>query len=362
MDPDDRPPLTQPSWTAQEPLGQVLRRRCVTIPAVVVALALVTAGLPFLLLLAVIADVVRPRGWRRLASVRAVLALEAFLAIEVLGLGILALVGLLTVGSRSRRAALTWPVQRFYTGAQMAAASVIFGLRLVTEGADLAGERGPVLVMIRHASVIDVLLPGVLIANVHRIKLRYVLKRELLLDPCLDVAGHWIPNHFVARDGAGSATEIAAVRALKEGIGRDEGVLVYPEGTRFTEAKRQRALDRLRADPVAHARAAGLRHLLPVRPGGPIALLEAEPACDVLRVGHHGLEGATAVTDLWRGALVGRTIRIKLWRAPASAIPVGREAQLAWLGASWQRIDDWLDAIESSNAAGAEVASPAHAR
>jgi 1-acyl-sn-glycerol-3-phosphate acyltransferase len=340
----------------------MLRRRLVTIPAIVVAFVLVTATLPLLLTLALLAGSVRRRG--RLALARLVLMLEAFLAIEVLVLAVLALLGLVTLGSRARRAALTWPLQRFFTGAQMAAARVIFGLRFVVEGAELAAAGGPVVVLIRHASVVDVLLPSVFIANVHRIRLRYVLKRELLLDPCLDVAGHWIPNHFVARDGTDSQREFAAVRALKAGLGAGDGVLIYPEGTRFTEAKRRKALDRARDDPAALARALRLRHLLPVRPGGPLALLETAPTCDVLFVGHHGLEGATSATDLWKGDLVGRTIRIKFWRAPAASLPEGRDARLAWLGEAWQRMDDWLDAGEADrvgSAAGAEVASSTQA-
>src|SRR6185369_2716553 len=111
---------------------------------------------------------------------------------------------------------------------------------------------------------------------------------------------------FVARDGSSSDDEIEAVRALKTGIGAEDGVILYPEGTRFTEEKRRRVLDRLRDDPVARDRAERLRYVLPVRPGGTLALLGAAPACDVLFVGHHGLEGSATVAGVWAGALVGR--------------------------------------------------------
>jgi hypothetical protein len=82
-----------------------------------------------------------------------------------------------------------------------------------------------------------------------------------------------------------------------------------------------------------------------VRPGGALALLSAAPSCDVLFVGHSGLEGFASIADIWAGALVRQTVRVKFWRERAATIPEGREAQLAWLDARWQRLDDWLASL-----------------
>ncbi|MFT3775707.1 MAG: 1-acyl-sn-glycerol-3-phosphate acyltransferase [Minicystis sp.] len=274
---------------------------------------------------------------------RLVLFLEAFLAAEVFGLALLAVTGLVTIGSPARRAEITWPVQRLYTSVLMAATRALFSLRFEVEGEAHAAEGGPMLVFIRHASIIDTLLPSSFIANRYKIRLRYVLKRELLLDPCLDVAGHWLPNCFVARDGADTPREIEAVRALKADLGAADGVLVYPEGTRFSAGKRRKIIERLlRSDPESAARAERLKHLLPLRTGGALALLGAAPACDVIFVAHTGLEGFASIADIWAGALVGRTVRIKLWRERAAAIPDGDEARLAWLHDRWQQLDDWI--------------------
>ena len=38
-----------------------------------------------------------------------------------------------------------------------------------------------------------------------------------------------------------TAGEVAALRSLADGLGRHEGILIYPEGTRFTTAKLERA-------------------------------------------------------------------------------------------------------------------------
>ncbi len=319
-----------------------LRRRCVTVPAFVVAFVAVAALSPLLLVAALGADVVTRR--RHLSSVRIVAFLVAYLGIEVLGLCALAAIGLFALGRPARRAALTWSVQRGYTGLLVGAVRALFRVRFSVEQHELAAA-GPYVVLARHASIVDTLLPGAFIANRFGVRLRYVLKKELLADPCLDVAGHWIPNHFVERDGADTASELEAVRALKAGIGPDEGVLIYPEGTRFSPAKRARALDRAAGDPVALERAERLKHVLPPRRGGTLALLDAAPPCDVLFLGHHGLGGLARIGDIWRGALVGRHVRLRFWRESAASVPSGDEARIAWLAERWQRLDDWVDSL-----------------
>jgi 1-acyl-sn-glycerol-3-phosphate acyltransferase len=234
----------------------------------------------------------------------------------------------------------TAAIQRWWTGLLAGALRVIFSVRFELEGEEHL-RPGPLLVFIRHSSLVDTLLPTVFITARHGLLLRFVLKRELLADPCLDIAGNRLRNHFVGRDGSDSSHEIAAVRALAEGLGPNEGVLIYPEGTRFTERKRSRALEALAAsDPALAARAQRLRHLLPPRTGGPLALLESPH--DVLLFGHHGLDGLTGLAELWSGRLVGARVRMRLWRVRRSEIPDGREAQVAWLYDAWARLDDWL--------------------
>ncbi|MDP1823159.1 MAG: 1-acyl-sn-glycerol-3-phosphate acyltransferase [Archangium sp.] len=238
--------------------------------------------------------------------------------------------------------ARTFAIQRLYTALHLRAVTLVFSLKFVIHGSELV-RPGPVLVFCRHASLVDVLIPGGFIANVHKLELRYVLKRELLAEPCLDVAGHWIPNHFVDRRGLDTEKELAAVGALKAGIGQNEGVIIYPEGTRFSAARREAGLVKL--EGAGLARAERLRHLLPIRPGGALTLLAAAPSCDVLFVGHHGLEGLTRLEDIWRGSLVGRTVTVQFWREPADSIPPENAARLLWVNDRWQRMDDWLETL-----------------
>ena len=59
-----------------------------------------------------------------------------------------------------------------------------------------------------------VLLAAALLSRPHGVRLRYVLKRELLWDPCLDIVGHRLPNAFVRRGSRDTAGDVAAVRGL----------------------------------------------------------------------------------------------------------------------------------------------------
>jgi 1-acyl-sn-glycerol-3-phosphate acyltransferase len=199
---------------------------------------------------------------------------------------------------------------------------------------------GPVLVFIRHASIIDTALPVTFISDAKGLQLRYVFKRELLVDPCIDVAGHAWPNYFIDRGGS-TEEELAGIRQLAVNLGKD-GVLLYPEGTRFTERKKRIALQKLaKTHPELVPLAESFEHCLPPRPGGALTLLDAAPNVDVLILAHRGLEGLAEIPDLLSGAVVGKKIEIRIWRIPAADIPQGEE-RLQWLFDWWKRVDDFV--------------------
>ena len=328
-----------------ETRGETVRRRLRTIPPLVLGLVLVTALLPLLLVAGLTIDAVRRVAFGvPPTATRLVLFLWVYLAAEVTGLVALAALWVASVGGR-RRAFLcdaTWRLQQLWAAVLFGAVRVLFGLRIEVTG-DEAIAPGPVIVLIRHASIVDNLLPANLVARPHRIRLRYVLKRELLADPCLDVAGRRLPNYFVRR-GTGEAQEVERVRALAHDLGDDDGVLIYPEGTRFTPERRARAIARIaERDPRLAARAERIRHLLPPRLGGVGALLDGAPDADVLVIAHHGLDGLRLISDIWRGGLVGLVVGVRVTRVPRSAVPEAGAARADWLYDVWQEVDDWLE-------------------
>lgn len=328
-----------------ETRSETLLRRLRSIPPRVLGLLLVTTLLPALLVVGLAIDLGRWAVSRvRPTATRLALFLWVYLVAEVAGLAALAAAWVASLGGHRdawlRRATLR--LQQLWAAALFGAVRTLFGLRLeVTGGENVAP--GPVIVLVRHASIVDNLLPANLIARPHGIRLRYVLKRELLADPCLDVAGRRLPNYFVRR-GTGETEERDRVGALAHGLGRDEGVLIYPEGTRFTPQRRARAITRIaERDPRLAARAERLRHLLPPRLGGVGALLDGAPAAEVLVVAHHGFDGLRLVSDIWRGGLVGLTVRVQITRVPRSAVPAAGPARTDWIYDLWQDVDDWVE-------------------
>lgn len=333
-----------------ETRAETVMRRLRTIPPRVLAFLLVTVLLPVLLVVAVIVDMVRRVGFGvPPTAVRLVLFLWVYLAAEVVGVAALAALWVASLGGRRGvwLREMTWRVQQLWAGALLGAVRALFGLRLEVAG----GERvvpGPVIVLIRHASIVDNLLPAALVARPHGICLRYVLKRELLADPCLDIAGRRLPNYFVRR-GTGEAQELERVRALAQDLGPGEGVLIYPEGTRFTPERRARAIARIaERDADLAARAQRLRHLLAPRLGGVGALLDGAPDADVVVIAHHGFDGLRLISDIWRGGLVGLVVRVRITRVPRSAVPEADAARAQWLYALWQDVDDWIDEQSTS--------------
>jgi 1-acyl-sn-glycerol-3-phosphate acyltransferase len=176
--------------------------------------------------------------------------------------------------------------------------------------------------------------------------LRYVIKKELLMDPALDIAGSWIPNHFVDRQATDPEAEIKALRRLGTGLTENDGLLIFPEGTRFTKERQERALASLqKKNPRFYKHVAGLRHLMPPHPGGALALLEASSA-DVVLVAHHGFDGFAQVKDIWAGGMVGQLVTVRLKRVPFSDIPEGRGHRTEWLFKVWQEMDDWISSLD----------------
>jgi hypothetical protein len=82
--------------------------------------------------------------------------------------------------------------------------------------------------------------------------------------------------------------------------------------------------------------------VLPPRLGGPLALLDESPETDVVVFGHVGLDGFEYIRDIWRGGLVGTTVRLRLWRHPASTIPRGEAERAKWLYERWLELDGWV--------------------
>ena len=316
-------------------------RRLISWSALTLAFAVVWTLLPLWLVVALGSDLVRQSrfAWTRLIVFGAV-----FLLVESVGLAIalvLRAVGLVfPAGDLARHRRL----QATYLGLLWTTALSVWDLTVTVEDRT-GGLSGPALLLVRHTSFADTVLAAQYVAKPHDIALRYVLKHELLWAPCLDLVGQRLPNAFVRRDGAESAQDAQRVRALTTDLGPREGVLIYPEGTRFTTARKMLAVQRLMSkDPVLGARAARLVNVLPPRPGGVLSLLDGI-AGDVVVLMHVGFEDAADLRAMANGALIGREIRLRIDRFDAASRPTADGDRLEWVWSLWEEMDRWVGAF-----------------
>ena len=324
-----------------------LIRRARGISLEIVAFVLTTVLLPELLLIAAVVDLAfwlqRRKPW---VGVRLVAFLWWFLAGEIRALLVLVWIwlragGPFGVGSEIRQFGV-YNLRMGWARGHLAGMRVLFGLRFDVEDLDVVAP-GPVVIFIRHASIVDNLLPDSLVAHTHGIGLRYVVKRELQSIPVIDVGGRWIPTNFVRRASGDTAGEVTRLRLLAKDMSPGEGLLVYPEGTRATPAKLARAKEKIaESQPEISPLANRLEHLLPPRLGGPLALLEETPDIDIVFCAHVGFDGFRSFGEIWRGELVGTTIGVRFWRYPRDEVPDDRDERIRWLYGHWQELDDWI--------------------
>ena len=332
------------SFQLDEPRWLRWGRRALTLPAFYLGFALTLVGLPLWLALAALADLASGGAQRRWPAVRFVLLVLGYTFWTCFGVTSWAGAELISIGTpRPRYLRRLFRLQQIWARGLFDMARRALSLRVHVEEGFVPDEQ-PILLFVRHASIIDVLLPAVFVSGPHDVLLRYVMKREVLFDPAIDIVGQRLENAFVSRGKGSADREEAAIRSLASGLAQREGVIVFPEGTRFSEAKRDDALKRIResGDAERLARAERLAHVLPPRSRGPLAVLDAARSADVIFLAHRGFDGAVGALDLLRGVLIGRAIELKTWRVRRADVPREREACLAWLDTEWARVDAWI--------------------
>jgi 1-acyl-sn-glycerol-3-phosphate acyltransferase len=338
-----------PLFDADGSAGKRLVRRIRNITIETLSFVLLTVLFPLLLLIASLVDfslwLRRRKPW---VGVRLLAYFWWFLFGEMRALVTVLFIWVLSGGpfghGSMRRRKWVYELRIRWARSHLGGIKVLFGLGFEVEGLEEA-SRGPILVMMRHASIIDNTLPDSVIGHAHGIGLRYVIKRELQAIPTIDIAGRWVSTIFVRRASGDTEGETAIMRSLAEDMGAGEGLMIYPEGTRFNAKKLERAKQVIaERQPEISPLADQLEHLLPPRLGGPLTLIDAAPGVDVVICGHVGFDGLQHVSDIWAGKLVGGTIRVRLQRFAAAEIPSDEAGRVAWLYERWIELDGWIGA------------------
>jgi 1-acyl-sn-glycerol-3-phosphate acyltransferase len=320
-------------------------RRAVTVPAVGCAAAALASTIGLWAPAAVAFDLAHGRP--SVPRARILSFALAWSTLESIGIGIST--ALWATGRRGDQD-LHFAFQRWWADRLLDALRETLNLTFAVDGLERLAP-GPVIVCARHASIADALVPVWLLGQVG-MRPRYVLKDDLQLDPCLDIFGNRLPNHFIDRDPAGDRDELGMLARLAGGMTADDACVIFPEGTVVTDARRARSVAAIAArDPERGRRVRDLRVLAPVRPGGTEALLRGAPAADLVFVAHSGLEGLQRVAGAADHVPLGRPVRVEITRCARREIPAGDDFG-PWFDDQWAgcdgRITEGLGALPRS--------------
>lgn len=317
------------------------------------------ATLPVWLAGSLIVDLFRRVAW---STTRAMCFVFAYLAFQMWGLTVCFLIWFLNgiLPGRSRARVVDWMfwLQTTWAKGLGAVGMRLFGMKARVQSDYAFGTR-PVILFCRHASITDTFIPLLFVQGPHGIRLHYVMKRELEWDPCLDVAVNRMPHLFVVRGSSDSLAEIEAIGRMMDDVGEGEGVVIFPEGTRFTPKKRTRILDKLRElgqDQIL-SWAQGYRNVLPPRMGGPLELLKHTKDADVVFCAHTGLERSSNFGECFNGSLVGSEVHIRFWGVPYDQIPTDEAGRKTWLLEQWKQVDAFVDAHKAPASGASEAAA-----
>ena len=318
----------------------MIKRRCATISALAIITLLVALLAPVLVVASLVASVLP--AFR--TAPHSLIFVYWFIMCEWTGLARFAWVWLRYRNDpgflRHLRDIQFWWAQALFDVGRR-----IFRLKIEVRGEEALN--GPcALLLSRHTSMADTVLPLLYFGKARAESLRYVLKQELQLFPCLDIGGNLLPNVFVDRSGADSAAAIEKVSNLVSTAGDDESVLIYPEGTRFTQRKHEelavgkpQLLEQLRRWPG----------LLPLRLGGVSAMLESNPGKDLVFLAHVGFEGSANVNDLISGGWLNQRVILQFWRISHADIPEGDPTE--FLFSEWDKMQSNVDSLKAELAA-----------
>jgi len=231
-----------------------------------------------------------------------------------------------------------------YLAEMFSVCEVALKVRVDVEGPAPASYTGrPLLVCCRHAGPGDSFLLAHALVNWYNREPRIVLKDSLQWDPAIDIMLNRLPSRFI-RPGHDADGTIAQIAELATDLDDNDAFVIFPEGGNFTPKRRERAISRLHRLGLHRMaeRAESMLHVLAPRPGGVLAALDAAPEADVVWVAHTGVDDLIGVADIWRALPMDRAIEMRWWLVPASEVPRDRDAQIEWLFAWWERIDEWI--------------------
>ena len=327
-------------------------RRFLLWPLPLLASVLYISAVPLLVIAALILSYRLPGKWRALRLLglaTCYLFVEAVVVVCAFGLWVAS--GFGWKQSTDSFIAAHYRLLRWALHLLVYSAGRLFSLEVQRDGVALPADDGddttievPLIVVSRHAGPADSFLLLDEVMSWKGRRPRIVAKDTLQFDPALDILLNRLPNRFIAPNPPPGSDSATAIAALATGMTNEDAFVIFPEGGNFTERRRERAIERLSRDghESAARRAAAMTHVLPPRPAGTFAAIDASPDADLVFVAHTGLDQIVTVADLWT-ALPDHKILELRWQVLAAAdVPADADQRVDLLFTAWEGIDDWI--------------------
>lgn len=321
-------------------------RRPTSVAGIIVATALSPILAPLALVISYIVD--RYKKARRFQRTRAAALITGLILIDFVGMVAVNFIWLTSpfgrhVGSPRMQARYS-KLMTWWTNRLIGVISRASALPLDYSQLDESLLGGNAIVIGRHRSLLDAILPAVIFGNLG-VTARYVLKEDLQWDINIDVVGNRMGHVFVDRTPDNLEDELAPIRQLGDRIDAGSVGVIFPEGTFFNAKRKARAVAYLRNINDRHADLAEkLEYLLPPRPAGTLALLEGAPEADVIVLSHVGFEAFGTIGDILDNLGADERIKLMAWRFPREDIPKSADEQIDWLFDRWVEMDRWVAA------------------
>jgi 1-acyl-sn-glycerol-3-phosphate acyltransferase len=329
-------------------LPPVWVRRLVIAPTVVLLAFTLLTTLPIWLILALAVSPLVPGRLRVPRLVFLVIVYLVWDAVALVLLGVLWIVsgfGLWIRGPWFQRAHYVLTGRFLSVLFWFARWSLHLEIDVVGTDPDTAQPGRPEIVVSRHAGPGDSFTLIHALVNWFAREPRIVLKAALQWDPAVDVLLNRLPNRFISPGRTRTATLEDQISDLATGLDDNDAFVIFPEGGNFTPRRKVSAIARLRARGLHDmaVRAENLRNLLPPKPGGLLAAIDAAPDAGVIFVAHTGLDRMVSVADVWRELPMDKRLVMRFWSVPPEEVPSGEQERTEWLYDWWARIDAWID-------------------
>ena len=246
---------------------------------------------------------------------------------------------------------LRW-IMTHWTSSLMWAITTFCPIELQWEDLDEATFAGNAILVGRHRSLLDAILPAVIIGQ-RGLTSKYTLKEDLRWEPNIDIVGHAMTHRFVTRSPKDLDAELEPIRDLATGIDEHSIAVIFPEGTFFTERRKQKIVVSLERRSPNHADVARqMQYMLAPRPGGTMALLDGAPDADVIIFGHAGFERFGSIREILASIGTPTLVTMRAWRIPRSELPTDRDERIDWLFDRWLELDEWVASIHDRHRTG----------